>query len=154
MSWDKQWLTQCLTGLYVKELKALCGRKTEPVHSEVRNLLQEINACNPSPEDLSPLQSLAFLPVKDIDKIVRLKNTSDLFTIIDREEHERMFRNSVSTLDYDIENVHKLRYLIVALRLQDNYSHNMALESSSAEKSSVSLKLTEKFRRKAYALFR
>ena len=138
----------------MKELKALCGRKTVPLHNEIRDLLQEINACKPSAEDLSPLQSLDFLPVKDVDKIVRLKSASDLFTIIDREEHERMFRHSVATLDYDIENVHKLRYLIVALGLQDNYSHTMASESSSPKDSSKSLKLTDKFQRKAYALFR
>ena len=147
-------LTQCLTGLYVKELKSLCKSKTAPLHSEVRDLLQEINACKPSAEDLSPLQSLDFLPIKDVDTTVRLKSTSDLFTIIDREEHERMFRNLVATLDYDMENVHKLRYLIVALGLQDKYSHAMASESTSAKNSSKSIKLTNNFQRKAYALFR
>lgn len=147
-------LTQRLTGLYVKELEALCGPKTVPLHSEVRDLLQEINACKPSAEDLSPLQSLNFLPVKDVDKTVRLKSTSDLFTIIDRAEHEQRFRDSVATLDYDIENAYKLRYLIVALGLQDNYSHTMASESSSAKKSSKSLMLSKDFQKKAYALFR
>lgn len=142
------------TELYVKELIALCGRKKEPPHCEVRDLIQEINACKPNAEQVSALKPMNFLPVKDVDKVVRLRSTSDMFTVLDLQEHETMFQGLVATLDYNIEEVHNLWYLIDALGLRDNLSSAMASESSSAKDSSKSVKLTEEFQRRAYALFR
>ena len=141
-------------GLYVNELIALCENPQEPPHDQVRQLIQRINAFKPCQEDVVSLQSVAFLPVRNAQEAVELTDPSSTFAIIDRQEHTTLFQNFDSVLDYDIEGIRALRYLLNALGLHEHYTSVMAVESSSARNSSKSDKLSEDFAQRAYALFR
>ena len=140
--------------LYIKELKIYCTGATEPEEITIKSLIGAINACRPAAGEVSGLKDLIFLPIVDVDGKIRLKSPSDTFAIIDRREHRSIFLGKVAFLDYDIEEVHSLRSLVIALGLQNRYTSVMATEETSAEDSSQSAILTDRFRERAYALFR
>ena len=140
--------------LYIRELHIYCTGATEPENSTVKHLIGAINACRPAVGEISGLQDLIFLPVMDVDGKIRLKKPSEIFSIIDRREHRSIFHQKIAILDYDIEEVHCLRSLIIALGLEQRYTSVMATEDTSAENSSKSATLTDRFRERAYALFR
>jgi hypothetical protein len=140
--------------MFVEELKALAEGVRVPTIEEVKHFIDEINRREPREGTLEELKPLNILPVRPINGDVRLTNSHPPFAIIDRLEYGKAFEGKYPILHFNLEEVHKLQPFLSALGLQDRYMSKIVEEKSTVEGGAWDRDLSDKFRQKAYALFR
>lgn len=140
--------------MFVEELKRLATSDGDPPVSKIKDLIRDIDDLGPNTDVLEPLKFCNILPVQGADGQVRLKNTNDVFAIVDRVEYENLFKGRVAILAYTIEDLHKLRGFLTALGIEQRYMSLLVEETSTAKDFAQDNRLTRRMRDQAYALFR
>lgn len=140
--------------MFVEELKRLATSDGDPSIAKIKDLIKDIDDLGPIEDDLEDLRSYNILPVQGTDGQIRLKNTHDIFAIVDRIEYEKLFKDRVAILDYSIEEAHNLRRFIGALGIGYRCISLSVTEATTAENSTKNALLTTRIRDQAYAIFR
>ncbi|KAK4695759.1 hypothetical protein P7C71_g2041, partial [Lecanoromycetidae sp. Uapishka_2] len=140
--------------MLVEELKRLATSNEDSSITTIRALIDDIDCLGPDEDDLEDLTSCNFLPVRGTDGLVRLKNTTDVFAVVDRVEYEAAFKGRVAILDYSIEEAHRIRGFLTAVDLAGRRMSLLVEEVSTTDTSIKANHLTRKIRDQAYALFR
>lgn len=139
---------------FIMELETLCRVDSAPSIPHVKELLWEINAYEPSTGDMDILIPLSFLPIKEATGDLRLHNVEDVFVLFDRQGHTEIFEGKVASLDFDIENIRRLRPIIDALGLASRYTSKLAGQESCAPNAILDPSLSKDLQSRASALFR
>jgi hypothetical protein len=140
--------------MFIKELKLVADGERAPTVREVRHFIDEINRREPRDGTLKELNQLNILPVKQANGQVALRNTGNDFSIIDRLEYAKAFKGKTPILHFSLEEVHELQPFLSGLGLQGRYMSRIVEEKSTVEGGARDPDLSDKFRQKAYALFR
>ena len=141
-------------GMLVEELKRLAISDGDDSIPKIKALIEDIENLGPDEESLGHLKSYNVLPVRGVDGIVRLKNTTDIFAIADRVEYEKAFYGQLAVLAYTIEEAHALKSFISALGLTERYMSQRVKETSTAKSFIKESSLTDDIKAKAYAISR
>ncbi|RBA17408.1 hypothetical protein FPRO05_02132 [Fusarium proliferatum] len=111
------------------ELRQSSGNNTEETKVAIlslNGLLQtEMTLLDPE-----PIRQAKVFPVRYPTGTVVLSSVSVDFAIGDRDKLKTMFRDKVALLDFEMEDVRRLRPLIEWLKLQDRYLSNSVEEST------------------------
>ena len=92
--------------------------------------------------------------VKFPDGGIRLESIRTDFAIIDRIEYGVAFEGKVSVLNYTLEEVREYRSFLLPLGLGGRYMSKIIEEKSMVTGGDLHPRLSDEYRRKAYALFR
>jgi hypothetical protein len=138
--------------LHVQALRELANG--EPEFEEVKDIIRQISAMEPSEEALFGLRGSKILPVKFRDGRIRLESIMIDFAIVDRPEYGMAFDGKLSILNYTLEEVRFYRPFLLALGLERRYMSEMVEEISMVSAGVLEPCLTNDFEQKAYALFR
>jgi hypothetical protein len=93
-------------------------------------------------------------PVTTRDGSVALRATSADFAIVDHERYGQAFRQRADLLDFNLDDVQRLRPFLQATNLTDNYLSDLVKEVSEVTgNSEENTELSAQFRERAYALF-
>lgn len=111
------------------ELRQSSGNKTEEVKVALLSLngLLQTETIRLDPE---PIRQAKVFPVRYPTGTVVLSSVSVDFAIGDRDKLNTMFCDKIALLDFEMEEVHRLRPLIEWLKLQDRYLSNSVEEST------------------------
>ncbi|KAF4494384.1 ATPase-like, ATP-binding domain [Fusarium agapanthi] len=111
------------------ELQQSSGKNTEETKVAVLSLngLLQTETTRLDPE---PIRQAKVFPVRYPTGTVVLSSVSVDFAIGDRDKLKIMFRDKVALLDFEMDEVRRLRPLIEWLRLQDRYLSNSVEEST------------------------
>ncbi|QGI77141.1 unnamed protein product [Fusarium fujikuroi] len=111
------------------ELRQSSGNSTEETKVAVLSLngLLQTETTRLDPE---PIRQAKIFPVRYPTGTVVLSSVSVDFSIGDRDKLKTMFRDKVALLDFEMEEVRRLRPLIEWLKLQDRYLSNSVEEST------------------------
>ncbi|KAF5228970.1 hypothetical protein FANTH_14368 [Fusarium anthophilum] len=111
------------------ELRQSSGKNTEETKVAVLSLngLLQTETTRLDPE---PIRQAKVFPVRYPTGTVVLSSVSVDFAIGDRDKLKMMFRDKVALLDFEMDEVRRLRPLIEWLRLQDRYLSNSVEEST------------------------
>lgn len=111
------------------ELRQSSGNNTEETKVAVLSLngLLQTETTRLDPE---PIRQAKVFPVRYPTGTVVLSSVSVDFAIGDRDKLRTMFRDKVALLDFEMEEVRRLRPLIEWLKLQDRYLSNSVEEST------------------------
>ncbi|KAL5608429.1 hypothetical protein FOBRF1_008926 [Fusarium oxysporum] len=111
------------------ELRQSSGNNTEETKVAVLSLngLLQTETTRLDPE---PIRQAKVFPVRYPTGTVVLSSVSVDFAIGDRDKLKTMFRDKIALLDFEMEEVRRLRPLIEWLKLQDRYLSNSVEEST------------------------
>ncbi|KAI1011281.1 hypothetical protein LB504_002188 [Fusarium proliferatum] len=111
------------------ELRQSSGNNTEETKVAVLSLngLLQTETTRLDPE---PIRQAKIFPVRYPTGTVVLSSVSVDFAIGDRDKLKTMFRDKIALLDFEMEDVRRLRPLIEWLKLQDRYLSNSVEEST------------------------
>lgn len=111
------------------ELRQSSGNNTEETKVAILSLngLLQTETTRLDPE---PIRQAKVFPVRYPTGTVVLSSVSVDFAIGDRDKLKTMFRDKVALLDFEMEEVRRLRPLIEWLKLQDRYLSNSVEEST------------------------
>ncbi|KAF5624990.1 ATPase-like ATP-binding domain protein [Fusarium sp. NRRL 52700] len=111
------------------ELRQSSGKNTEETKVAVLSLngLLQTETTRLDPE---PIRQAKVFPVRYPNGTVVLSSVSVDFAIGDRDKLKMIFRDKVALLDFEMDEVRRLRPLIEWLRLQDRYLSNSVEEST------------------------
>ncbi|KAF5538359.1 ATPase-like ATP-binding domain-containing protein [Fusarium mexicanum] len=111
------------------ELRQSSGKNTEETKVAVLSLngLLQTEMTRLDPE---PIRQAKVFPIRYPTGTVVLSSVSVDFAIGDRDKLKMMFRDKVALLDFEMDEVRRLRPLIEWLRLQDRYLSNSVEEST------------------------
>ena len=140
--------------MFVRELLRLTDERVGASFQQIKDLIYDINLCRPDLESLYELRPRRFLPIKSTNGQVTLGKITDKFAVIDHPQYGRIFESKVPVLDFDFEEIHKLRPFLYSLSLGDRFMSQMVRETSTADGSHKDTELSEKMREKSYAIFR
>ncbi|KAF5710614.1 hypothetical protein FGLOB1_5378 [Fusarium globosum] len=111
------------------ELRQSSGNNTEETKVAVLSLngLLQTETTRLDPE---PIRQAKIFPVRYPTGTVVLSSVGVDFAIGDRDKLKTMFRDKIALLDFEMEDVRRLRPLIEWLKLQDRYLSNSVEEST------------------------
>lgn len=111
------------------ELRQSSGNNTEEVKVAILSLngLLQTETTRLDPE---PIRQAKVFPVRYPTGTVALSSVSVEFAIGDRDKLKTMFCDKIALLDFEMEDVRRLRPLIEWLKLQDRYLSNSVEEST------------------------
>jgi len=139
-------------------VNALKARIQEEKDQElIYHEMQCISVFNPKPGSLlNELSKVEFLPIRQPSGTVIWLSPSSRtsFAIIDRLEHENIFRSKLCSLNFSMEEIHPLKAFLLALDLEDRYTSHAAKETTEAKGGIHDSALSENLSLKAYAIAR
>ena len=139
--------------MLVEEVLVAADQETPRIQA-IKDLLKELNSFGPRAPALDRLRDAPVIPVKGTDGLVRLLKATDAFAIIDRVPYMELFANKIPIMDYTREETHELESLISALGLEGRYISRLVQEHSMVNGASKHVALSDRFKRKAYSIFR
>ena len=139
--------------LLIDEVLAIAGQESPRIQA-IKDLFKELNSLGPHAPALDRLKDAPVIPVKRTDGLVRLLKATDAFAIIDRVPYMELFANKIPMMDYTREETHELESLISALGLEGRYISRLIQELSMVSGASSHVGLSDRFKRKAYSIFR
>ena len=138
--------------MHIQALKELADGNASI--EEIKDAIRKISLMEPSRDALVDLQASKILPVKFPDGRTRLESIRTDFAIIDRFEYGVAFEGKVSVLNCTLEEVREYRSFLLPLGLGGRYMSKIVEEKSMVTGGDLHPRLSDEFRRKAYALFR
>jgi hypothetical protein len=141
--------------LLVKELKRVARSSPSIDIDDIKSLIWQINAFNPTLEDLKPLHRSKVLPVRKSDAAIELCTRLGRFSIVDRQPWADAFEGMLDFLDFSLKDVRTLQPFLSSMEV-GGYLSEVVVEKSSFEGSlpEPSHERTRNLRRRAYALSR
>jgi len=138
--------------MHIQALKELANGNT--AIEEIKDTIRKISLMEPSRDALVDLHTSKIFPVKFPDGRIRLESIRTDFAIIDRFEYGVAFEGKVSVLNCTLEEVQEYRSFLLPLGLGGRYMSKIIEEKSMVTGGDLHPRLSNEFRRKAYALFR
>ena len=140
----------------LKELQILCGNQNSATDkfSSVKNLIKEINHWEPQTQDMQVLLGKSVIPIVDEHGREHLAKPEDPFAVVDHQKYGDMFSAKVAVLAIPFEQLSSVRKVLVALGLDKRYMTRLACEISEAKNSCEDKVLSERLRKRAFALVR
>ena len=139
--------------MLVDEVLAVAEQEIPRIQA-IKDLFKELNSFGPCAPALDRLKEAPVIPVKGTDGLTRLVKATDAFAIIDRVPYMELFANKIPVMDYSREETHKLEPFISALGLEGSYISRLVQELSMVNGAANHVALSDRFRRKAYSIFR
>lgn len=143
------------TDTYIEQLKELVPFGYEKI-KDIEETMHIMNTMRFSDAQVDELHQLEFLPVRDADGMCYLARPSDEFFILNRFEFEGAFREQVPSLNFSLEQIVRLQFLLSTLKLKDRYVSRLVSIVTEAQDpaSEISSRATRRFRRRAKHLYR
>jgi hypothetical protein len=106
--------------------------------------------------DPNPIKQAKVFPVSYPDRSISLSSVVVDFAIADRDNLRSKFEDKIALLDYDLENVHRLKPLFAWLKIEDRYLSRCVQEVTaiSGESGSPITSRNRDLRLKAYHIAR
>lgn len=140
---------------YIKQLLLLVD-EASPQIADIKTLISAISALTPTRVSLGALANVKCLPTLAVGGTIELMRPSEEFFIADRREYESAFRGKVPILDFKLEEIHDIHFLLAAFGLQNRYMSVAVQEVTMHDERSdkVSAALSQTLRAKSKALYR
>ena len=139
--------------MLVEEVLAIADQEPPRIQA-IKDLFKELNYFGPHAPALDRLKGPPVIPVKGTDGLTRLAKATDAFAIVDRVQYMILFTNKIPVMDYSREEIHELQTFISALGLEGRYMSQLVQELSMVNGASNHVALSDRFKRKAYSMFR
>lgn len=139
--------------MLIDEVLAIADQETPRIQA-IKDLFKELNSFGPYAPALDRLKGAPVIPVEGTDGLTRLVKATDAFAIVDRVHYMILFAHKIPVMDYSIEEVHELQSFISALGLEGRYMSQLVQELSMVNGASNHVALSDRFKGKAYSIFR
>ena len=140
--------------MVINTLVHVAKNRNIPPFQQVRDLIRDITFWSLGATSLDDLRLCNVLPVKGTDGQLALKNSTDIFAIVDRLEYGELFKDKLPVLDFDLEDIHALQPFLFALSLRARYMSQLIKETSTVNGCRIDVVLSNEMRKKAHALLR
>ncbi|KAE8452297.1 hypothetical protein EG329_000997 [Mollisiaceae sp. DMI_Dod_QoI] len=138
----------------VQALKELAHSQPAASTSEIKRMIMFISSMGPTLDDVKDLRRSNIFPVKILNQQNSFTNALADFAIVDRSEYGSAFAGKIRILDYSIEEVRASRPLLLALGMRGKHLSELVEEETTVRDGAIDSELSQRFRSKAYALFR
>lgn len=136
----------------------VASRRNQPPFKVVRELIWAVNSLLPCeiPVPKESLDGYSLFPVRFKGSLVELQSSRKDFAIVDRQKLFDMFNDRAAILDFDLEEVRKLRPFLNWLGLEDRYLSRQVKEKSTLKGGLLgsNIELTRRVNRQAHAIYR
>lgn len=110
---------------------------------------------NPTPFDPLPILDANIFPVRYCNGEVALRSAKVDFAIPDRDYLSNTFKEKITMLDFDLEDIHRLKPFFEWTNLQGRYLSNCVEEGTSVSETGRPILVKNRdLKRKAYYIFR
>jgi hypothetical protein len=123
----------------------------------IKQMIKAINRKKPTQQDLEPLTTFNFLPIKrhTPPNNVTLGNLQETFAVVDNLKFLAIFEAHVDLLDFSLEEVHELTLFLQGLQMTNRYlSEIYTTQTACSGSAIIDERLTSDLRTRAYDILR